>query len=239
MDDAEYCRVDKCRLLRKGSGTNISACECRGRLPHSSTGLFGNLELYWPTSPLLNDGRAIANSPASEHVIDLQPNEIAAPELAIDRHIEHRKIASATLHLQPYLNGPDILRLPRALLANQASPVPRCTPAGGDRVIRRHRHLRCRPLPPQHQIDVDRLRQPSPKGRDAAIADLPIPSRMGNIDPNWSVARPCGLGVDAPELKFSVLRGRGLLSPVHRSAVAYKIASRWISIFWPTPFRFS
>ena len=37
----------------------------------------------------------------------------------------------------------------------------------------------------------------------------------------------------------SVLRGRGFLSPVRRSAVAYKTASRWISIFWPTPFRFS
>jgi hypothetical protein len=44
-------------------------------------------------------GRSIANSPAGEHVVDPQPDEVAAPELAVDRQIEHRKIASALLQL--------------------------------------------------------------------------------------------------------------------------------------------
>ena len=109
----------------------LASIERHEPLADSSTGLLGDLELHRPASLLLNDGRAIANSPASEYVIDPQPNEIAAPELAVDRQIEHRKIASATLHLQPYSNCPDILRLQRALLADQASPVPRGTPAGG------------------------------------------------------------------------------------------------------------
>jgi hypothetical protein len=45
----------------------------------SSTGLVGNLELHRPASLLLNDGRAIANSPASKHVIDPQPERTHRP----------------------------------------------------------------------------------------------------------------------------------------------------------------
>jgi hypothetical protein len=67
-------------------------------LADSSTGLLGDLELHRPAGLPLNDGRAIANSSASEHVIDPQPDEITAPELTVDRKIEHRKIPSATLH---------------------------------------------------------------------------------------------------------------------------------------------
>jgi hypothetical protein len=68
-------------------------------LADSSAGLLGDLELHRPASFLLNDSRAIPNSPADEHVIDPQPDEVAAPELAVDRQIEHRKIALALLHL--------------------------------------------------------------------------------------------------------------------------------------------
>ena len=50
-------------------------------LADSSTGLIGNLELHRAAGLLLNDDRAIANSSASEHVIDPQPDEIAALEL--------------------------------------------------------------------------------------------------------------------------------------------------------------
>ena len=55
----------------------LASIERHQPLADSSTGLLGNLELHRPASLLLNDGRAIANSPASEHVIDRQPNEIA------------------------------------------------------------------------------------------------------------------------------------------------------------------
>ena len=161
MDDAGVLPRRQVWLSRQTAREQILALASIERhepLADSSTGLLGDLELHRPASLLLNDGRAIANSPASEYVIDPQPNEIAAPELAVDRQIEHRKIASATLHLQPYSNCPDILRLQRALLADQASAVPGCTPVGGNSVFGRHRHLRCRPLPPQRQIGVDRLR---------------------------------------------------------------------------------
>ena len=134
MDDAGVLPRRQVWLSPQTAWKQISALasiEGGEPLADSSTGLLGNLELHRPAGLLLHDGRAIANPPTGEHVIDPQADEIAAPELAVDRQIEHRKIASATLHLQPYSNGPDILRLQRALLTGQASSAPGCTLVGG------------------------------------------------------------------------------------------------------------
>jgi hypothetical protein len=79
-----YCGVDKCGFPPKTAWEQISALpSVEGGEPvaDGSTGLVGNLELHRPASLLLNDGRAIANSPASRHVIDPQPDEIAALSL--------------------------------------------------------------------------------------------------------------------------------------------------------------
>jgi hypothetical protein len=75
----------------------LASVEAGEPLANSSAGLVGNLELHRPAGLLLNDGRAIANSSTSEHVIDPQTDEIAAPELAVDLQIEHREITFATL----------------------------------------------------------------------------------------------------------------------------------------------
>jgi hypothetical protein len=37
-------------------------------------------------------GGAIADSPAGEHVVEPQPNQVAAPELTVVGQVEHRKI---------------------------------------------------------------------------------------------------------------------------------------------------
>jgi hypothetical protein len=55
---------------------------------------------------------------------DLQANEIAASELAVDRKVEQGEISFPALQLKPNPNGPDIFRLERALLADQAALVP-------------------------------------------------------------------------------------------------------------------
>ena len=170
----------------------LASAEGGEPLADGRTGLLRNLELHRPASLLLNDGRAIANSPASKHVIDPQPDEISAPKSAVDRQIEHRKIASATLHLRPYSNGPDILWLQRPFLSDQPSPVPRCTPAGGNRVVSRHRHLRCRPLPAQRQIDIDRLREPRPERARGPDPRPSHPSRMGKFDPKRLLPKTTG-----------------------------------------------
>jgi len=178
-----YCRVDKCGFPANGLGTNIGPREHRGRLAtrRRQHGSARNLELHWPAGLLLDYRRAIANSPASEHVIDPQPDEIAAPELAVDRQIEHRKIASAALHLQLYSNGPDILRLQRALLTDQASPVPGCTLGGG---------IECSVVIVVSDADPLHLSARSastgcgrlpPKRRDAPTADLPGLASNGTV----------------------------------------------------------
>jgi hypothetical protein len=44
------------------------------------------------------------------HVIDAESDEITAAQLAIDRKVEHRKIARAPLQLQLGADGPDVAR---------------------------------------------------------------------------------------------------------------------------------
>jgi len=67
------------------------------------------------TGLLLDHRRSIANPAAGAHIIDPHPNKAAAPELAVDGQIEHRKIALTALKLQAYTNCPDVLRLQRVL----------------------------------------------------------------------------------------------------------------------------
>jgi hypothetical protein len=57
------------------------------------------------------------------HFPDLQRDEIAAAQLAVDREVEQGKIALATLKLKLDPDCPDLLRLERTLLADQATLV--------------------------------------------------------------------------------------------------------------------
>ena len=66
----------------------------------------------------MNYGAAVADPAARPYVIDLQSEEIAAAELAVDRQVEQGKVALAVLKLETDPNCPDIFRLERALLAN-------------------------------------------------------------------------------------------------------------------------
>jgi hypothetical protein len=102
----------------------------------SGAGLLCDLELHRPTGLLLDHGRSVPHPPAGTHVVNFQPDEIAASQLAVDRQIEHGKIAPAFLHLEAHSNGPDILRVQRALLADQASLVPRLALMTRSRIFR-------------------------------------------------------------------------------------------------------
>jgi hypothetical protein len=100
MDDAGVLPRRQVWLSPQTAWKQISALasiEGGEPLANSSAGLLGNLELHRPAGLLLNDGRTISNSPTSEHVIDPQTDEIAAPQLAVDPQIEHREITFATL----------------------------------------------------------------------------------------------------------------------------------------------
>jgi hypothetical protein len=88
--------------------------------------LFGDFELDRPAGLLLDHGRAIPHRAADTHVIDPQGDQIAAAQLAVDRQVEQREIALSNLKLKPDPDGPDLFRLERALLTDQAALVPRC-----------------------------------------------------------------------------------------------------------------
>jgi len=68
-------------------------------LADEAPGLLGELELHRPAGLLLNHGRSNTNPPAGAQIVDLRPNKVAAPKLAVDGEIEHRKIALEVLQL--------------------------------------------------------------------------------------------------------------------------------------------
>jgi len=75
------------RLLSETAREQVSApagIECGQPLADSAPGLLADLELHRPAGLLLNHGRSIANPPACAYVVDLHPNKVAAPELAVD-----------------------------------------------------------------------------------------------------------------------------------------------------------
>src|SRR5262244_1510571 len=100
--------------------------------------LRGNFELHRSPRFLLDYGAAVADLHARPYVMDLQAEEIAAPELAVNRKVEQGKVAFGALELEPDPNCPDVFRLERALLAGQATLVPRSLPGRrwrGDRGV--------------------------------------------------------------------------------------------------------
>ena len=101
-------------------GTKVTTRPIMDRGPS----LFHDFELDRSPCLFLDHGATVAHPAASAYVVDLQADEIATSELAIDREVEQSKISFPALQLKPNPNGPDIFRLERALLADQAALVP-------------------------------------------------------------------------------------------------------------------
>jgi hypothetical protein len=57
-------------------------------------------------------------------VLDLQRDDIAAAQLAVDSEIEHRQIAHAPVHLELGADRPNVLGPQWRLRANQLAPIP-------------------------------------------------------------------------------------------------------------------
>jgi hypothetical protein len=87
-------------------------------------GLLHDFELDRSPCLFLDHGATVSHPAAGAYVVDLQADEIATSELAVDREVEQGKISLPTLQLKPNPNGPNIFRLERALLADQAALVP-------------------------------------------------------------------------------------------------------------------
>lgn len=101
---------------KRGSSHPVADC---------CSGLFSNFELDGPARLPLDHGGAVANMPSHTYVVDSQPHEIAAAQLAIDREIEQGEIAAMLFKLQSDPDGPDLLWFQRTFLTDEAALVPR------------------------------------------------------------------------------------------------------------------
>jgi hypothetical protein len=61
----------------------------------------------------LSHGRPIGSVAVRGNVFDLDGDDIATAQLAVDCKIKHRKVARSPLHLQPRPDRPDVLRSQR------------------------------------------------------------------------------------------------------------------------------
>jgi hypothetical protein len=59
------------------------------------------------------------------HVPDLEADQVASTQLAVDAEVEEGEFAHSALHLKPNSKCPDVLELERRLLADDLALVPR------------------------------------------------------------------------------------------------------------------
>jgi hypothetical protein len=91
---------------------------------HRLAGLFGQFEPDRPPGLFLAYGRSIAGITIRCNVLDLESDDIAASQLAVDGQIEHRQITRSLLDLELGPDRPDVF-LPQGRLGPyQLSFVP-------------------------------------------------------------------------------------------------------------------
>src|SRR5262249_21331884 len=94
MEDAGILPGREVRLTMKAAWKEeLAASESAFGEPITdcSSGLFGGLELYRPTSFSLNDSGAISCLAANANVADPKSHEVATTKLTVDGEIEQRK----------------------------------------------------------------------------------------------------------------------------------------------------
>src|ERR1700676_1099551 len=63
-------------------------------------GLFAQFKSDWPSGLFLSDRSAVRRVSARSDIFDLDRNDVAATQLAVDRQIEHGEVPSATFDLE-------------------------------------------------------------------------------------------------------------------------------------------
>jgi hypothetical protein len=90
----------------------------------SGPGGLSQLELYRPLRFPLHDHCSGPNLVAVGDVPNVQIDEIAAPELAVDCEVEHGQVSNLVRILELNPDGPNVLRLQGWLLSNQLALIP-------------------------------------------------------------------------------------------------------------------
>src|SRR4030095_3030958 len=94
-------------------------------LLHGIPSCRSDLELHRALRLVLHHHGAGCHLIAVADVPDLEANEVAATELAVDAEIEECQLTQSILHLQPDAQRPDVLELEWRLLPDDLALVPR------------------------------------------------------------------------------------------------------------------
>jgi hypothetical protein len=89
------------------------------------TRLVGQLEADWSACLLLPDGCTVKSVAIRSYVIDSNCYNITAAQFAVDREVEQRKVACASLDLQLCPNRPDMALSQRRFRPYQLALIPR------------------------------------------------------------------------------------------------------------------
>ncbi|MBA2933955.1 hypothetical protein HZF05_07560 [Sphingomonas sp. CGMCC 1.13654] len=83
------------------------------------------LELHRPPSLRLRHGGPRSDLATANDVADFEAYDVAPPKFAVDRDIEQRSVAKATMMIQIEADAPYLFRFQRTLRTNVAPGVPR------------------------------------------------------------------------------------------------------------------
>jgi len=101
----------------------VTDFEYRQPILDRSPGLLRQFELDRP-AVFLNDRCAVAQPAADAQIVDLQTDEVAPPQFAVDRQVEHCEVTPARVDLKPGSYVSDFLWLEWAFLTDQSSFIP-------------------------------------------------------------------------------------------------------------------
>ena len=125
MDDPGVLPRRDVRRITQATGEEELAASWRGvgePIADCCSGLFSDLELDRPTGFPLDHRCAVLHPAPDAYVGHPKPDEVTAPQLAINGEVEKRKVTSASLKLEANANCPDLLRFERAFLAGETAP---------------------------------------------------------------------------------------------------------------------
>ncbi len=91
---------------------------------HSFSRVFSQFELYRLVRFALDDRHAFSHPAISDKVIDLERDQVATAQLAVDCDVEQSQIAKVSREFESGADGPDLLGKQRALLPDEATFVP-------------------------------------------------------------------------------------------------------------------
>ena len=129
---------------------------CVDPLHNRFSGVLRHFELHGSTGLALDHRDVFTDGTADHEVRDLQADEFAAPQFAVDGEVEEREIAGIAHEFEARANGLNLLRKQWALLAHKSPPVPgRALRFGNGKLDSGHDRASIRPSRPKRRHHVD------------------------------------------------------------------------------------